>query len=84
MRRATLLVAALLLSGCVAHENRDPAAITGFTPDKVTVRSGLGTTKADVLRQARKVCGTYGRKPRFLYERCRPYCLGKYHTFACV
>jgi len=68
----------LLIAGCA------PAVISDISDSALKVRTGLGTKEADILAEARRGCGLYGKTPVSISWRCLDqYCFEKEWLFAC-
>ena len=75
-----LVTIGLITAGCVT----EPAVISSINDSSLEVQTGLGTTDAMILAEARRGCGLYDKRPVQISYRCRDeYCLSKAVLFAC-
>lgn len=76
MNKFVFLLCVSVLGGCAV-----PAVTTDVASDKVRVLQRLTTSKEDVLQEATRSCGIYGKKP--VYVSTYTQDLNKVHLFAC-
>lgn len=76
MKKLVLSLCVVSLGGCAL-----PAVTTDISSDKVRVLQKMTTTDADVMREANRSCGIYGKKPVPVSTYTQDF--NKVHLFAC-